>query len=339
MAKHVAEFEALIRRGLNKWDYPIHPLRHKHLKNVKEAYLNELLKHCSSDTFELGRMELFQREEEGEFLLCGLRKLNWDTNFFGFPVGRIEILTHSFGTNITEKAIQAATNILGSVLRFARQNQLKHIIAMADPSDVISINALERVGFLLKDTMFYHLFDLEKISLNLDQKNVRLGNANDLEDLMQVTLQCFNSREAIANRFYADPQYPAEKVNEMYKIWLMKSLTGERADRVFVVDYDGKPAGYLTAILPSQEHINLNISFGDQGVGCVSPNFQGKGIFALLHQGVLSWFKELNIKYALTRTAINTLGVNKVCSRHGSVIACSPHTFHLNLNGHHTENI
>jgi hypothetical protein len=117
----------------------------------------------------------------------------------------------------------------------------------------------------------------------------------------------------------------------MYRIWIQKSLSGDRADAVFVSEHQGVPVGFLTAILPTAEQQRLGIPFGDMGVGAVDPTAHRLGSFGKLHNAVLAWLKDQGINRALTRTALSTTGVNKACFRRGSTIPCSPHTFHADL--------
>lgn len=330
LSNQMLNFDDSLCEFLKNWKYTLHPLKHINLQMANAQLIDNLRKHLLPHTFEEGRIEIFNLPLKKSYLYCGLRKLLWDSEFFGFSVAKIEFLIHPFHSNVTLTAIEVIRQLLDEIKIFAKNKNIKHIIVMIDPLDIIAINALESVGFLLKDTMFYHLFDLKKIKLDMEDRRARFATMEDLEVLASITSKAFHSRESIANRFNADPQYPSNKIVEMYKIWLEKSLSGEKADRVFVVDYKDRPVGYLTAIMPKKNQYE-KIEFGDQVLTCIDPDFQRLGYFRILQKEVLHWFIQQNVLFSLIRTSINTMGVNKTSFRHHSFIACSPHTFHLDL--------
>jgi GNAT superfamily N-acetyltransferase len=328
------EFTGGIRKALQGWRFTAHPLRELNLAAVNEEYARKLCGQAELPDFASGRLKSALVKTKDGIWFWGIRKLVWDTDFFGFPIGRLEPLLHPHPYEVSTDLFKTAVEIVKSAITVSREQGLIHLTASADPSDAISIYALEENGFRLKDTMNYHVFDTSKMDLELEEKRARLAQPEDLPHLEKINLDCFANRHLITNRFNSDPQYKPELISKMYKVWIDNSFEGKSCDVIFVADHDGVPAGYLTGILPTPEQIELGIPFGDMGVGAVSPEHHGKGCFRIVHKELLCWFKEQGIRYVLTRTALSTYGVNKNCSKHGSAIVCSPHTFHLNLLEH-----
>jgi hypothetical protein len=328
--------EQLIARCLKDWRFLSHPLRDHHLEQVNTEYARKLLSMTNAKDFDSGRLLLQSFETSAGTWLCGIRKLTWDSSFFDFPIGRLEPFIHPHQVNISDEVLSTAVKLVRAATKLALDNNLEHLTASADPADAVTIYALEECGFRLKDTMNYHFFDLHKLTLQREKTVARPAREEDIAHLAEFTVRSFGNREYVTNRFNSDPQYPQSRVAEMYRAWIEKSVSGELADAVFVIDYEGLPIGYLTAILPTSEQIQLGIPFGDMGIGAVDPKNHGQGSFRILHKEVLLWFKEQGVRYAMTRTATTTSGVNKNCLRHGSTIACSPHTFHIDLRRHDT---
>ena len=323
--------QAAVREIIGDWRFIAHPLRERFLKPVLDEYSGKLWNEINLPTFEQGALKTITiRTRHGDWF-GGIKKLPWDSDFFGFGIGRIEPLVRATDIELSDATLSVACTLVAQLVSFAKARKLEHLIASVDPGDAIFIYALEESGFRLKDTMNFHFFDLNAIQLKEKSTSIRLGRAEDSTALGDIAFRCFGNQRYIKNRFSTDPQYPIEKVGEMYRIWIQKSLVGDRADAVFVSEHQGVPVGFLTAILPTAEQQQLGFAFGDQGVGAVDPSAHRLGTFSKLHNAVLSWFKELGINYALTRTALSTTGVNKACIRHGSTVPCSPHTFHADL--------
>lgn len=323
--------EDLIRGVCSAWKYPPHALRSINLEAVNQLFLDKFCELSLLETFEEGRLEVAKMDVGVGSIICGVRKLPWDTGFFGFPIGRLEPLINPYTGDLSPEAFANTSELVESAVDFAREEGLRHLIASADPSDVVSINALEAAGFRLKDTMNFHVFDMKKVNLEFGEIRGRQADFGDLDALESITRRCFSSRRYVTTRFGNDPVYASDKVAEMYFTWLKKSITGEIPGAAILVEQKGKPVGYLTTILPNEKEYALGIPLGDMGVGAVDPDFHGKGTFSILLNEVLGWFKEREIRHVLCRTAISTIGVNKNCSRLGSFVPCSPHTFHLNI--------
>jgi GNAT superfamily N-acetyltransferase len=314
------ELDRVISRALHNWLFLLHPLSSLNYDAVKHEYARKLRSLAELETLEKGRLHFASFETTEGAWFIGLRKLPWDSDFFGFPIGRLEPFIHPHRFEIFEDALTVAKDLVRTAIKTAQQYHLQHLTATADPADAITIFALEECGFRLKDTVNYHLFDLAQVDCKQKSSRVRLATIDDVTPLGEFTLRMFGDRQYIKNRFNSDPQYPKDKVAEMYKVWIEKSVRGELANAVFVIDCDDDvPVGYVTAILPSIGQIDSGIALGDMALMAVAPTYQRQGLNRILIVEALSWFKEKGLRYALTRTASTTAGVNKNSLRAGSI--------------------
>lgn len=328
-----ADAEQILRRSLSDWPFTFHCLREKAQSQVNEEYADTLVASLRASESPL---RLSINEQADGFWICGWKNLAWDSDFFGFPIGRLEPLLHPLKRAVSERGISILTALVKNAVDEARARGFQQLTAGADPADAMSIAALEEVGFRLKDTLNYHLFDLARIDLTpiapAAGVQVRFAEDQDGPALEELTLKSFGSREYIANRFNSDAQYPPEKTGELYRIWIRKSLEGQRAQGVLVAEHQGKIVAYLTAVVPGQDQIARGTGAGETALGAVDPDYHRLGLFRLLHKQLLIWFKEKHgLKYGETRTAITTRGVNSACSAHGSTVPCARHTFHIDL--------
>ena len=331
-------FKISLESLLASWPYHIHPLREQYQPNVTQEIIHRILKESCLSDFASGKPMWFSVDTNSTEWICAIKRLQWDSEFFGFEVARLDPFLHQIRSTITQDDLDNAARLVSHAVGEARESGIQHMTASADPGDAVTIHALEQSGFRLKDTMMYHFFDTEKLPFEQKERKTRLATVDDSPFLEDLTVRCFADRTYNANRFSNDPQYPASLVAEMYRIWVRKSITGERADVVLVIEFEGKPVGYLTGILPTPDQIERGVDFGDMGLGAVDPNYHRHGFFRTLHRELLTWFKENKIRRVQTRTALSTAGVNKSCIRNGSAVPCSPHTFHINLTSKTLEN-
>jgi len=325
-------FDQSLTQSINNWQFPLHPLRSIHRQAINEELLARLQALTKLPSNEDGQLQLTSAKLNDHSTVCGFRILPWDSNFFGFKIARIEFVIHPFHKILNQNSFDVVASTLAKTITALREQGCQHVSASVDPADIVTVNSLEECGFRIKDTINYHLFDLVKNPISSEAFTLgSIATIEDLPYLEDLTVRAFGSRQYIVNHFNNDLQFPQEKVAEMYKIWIQKSFTNERADAVMIVRKGTKPVGYLTAILPTEEQLKLGMNFADMGVGAVDPDYHGNGVFSTLHSSLLKWFQDRGIQHVLTRTAITTTGVNKACSKHRSVVALCPHTFHLNL--------
>ncbi|HMP50007.1 MAG TPA: hypothetical protein PKD05_00475, partial [Candidatus Melainabacteria bacterium] len=170
----------LIREVCSGWKYPPHALRSVNPEAVNRLLADKFCDQVALDSFEAGRLELAKKDVDAGSIICGVRKLPWDTGFFGFPIGRLEPLINPYTGDLSSDAFSNTSELVSSAVEFARERGLIHLIASADPADVVSINALEAAGFRLKDTMNFHVFDMDRVNLEFGQVRGREADSGDL---------------------------------------------------------------------------------------------------------------------------------------------------------------
>jgi dTDP-4-amino-4,6-dideoxy-D-galactose acyltransferase len=83
-------------------------------------------------------------------------------------------------------------------------------------------------------------------------------------------------------RFYADPHFNRERCDDLYALWLERSVSGELADAVWVPDVDGAPAGYVTVRQTS-------VATAQAGLIAIDPARRGAGHGAGLVAAAKQW--------------------------------------------------
>ncbi len=185
-------------------------------------------------------------------LIGSIKTLDWDSQFFGYPVGKIEPL-HLSPENL--KAILA--NLRGKI---------KLAYWFVDPKDKISNEAAKENGGFLLDRKTTYLRSVPRKMVSKKDSHIKsiLGRPLNRE-------LCLLALEAGEHsRFKLDPNCDGSEFEKLYIEWIRKSLSGEIAKDVLVYREKGRQVGFITL---GEKGGRCNI-----GLIAVSPEFRTKGI-------------------------------------------------------------
>ncbi len=196
-----------------------------------------------------------------------ITELEWDSAFFGMKVGKLTGITHS--VEIEERALEVARSA-GFKLLYA---------TVEHPLEATTLNRLDRFGVFLADQKASFICsDLTEITRECaSQISSLLGPSDPAMESLAILAGEFS-------RFRLDPRIPKGKFEELYRLWIRKSISREFADEVIVVRIDGDLAGLLTM---SQKE-----TVGNLGLIAVDPKFRGRGVGSDLVQGFMKWSAE-----------------------------------------------
>ena len=189
-----------------------------------------------------------------------IENLEWDSNFFGFPVGKI-------------------------VQEIEFSNQLEQIYQKTDLNLVYYFTKVEMNEDLLKSRYFNIILVDAKVAIHkqLNKKatvhpKVEVYKEEEVDpELMRLALTA-----GLHSRFFKDKNISHSKSKELYEIWIAKSVKRILADIVLVYREKGKIIGFMTILTQGiQPHVSLL---------AVDPQFEGRGVsFALMNsmEGIL----------------------------------------------------
>ena len=162
----------------------------------------------------------------GEDFLINVTMLNWDSNFFGFPVA--QVLTNRLDENS-----------LNDVMGFCRDNKVRLLQFKCD--------AHHRPSVLIAEDNNFHFADvritLEKKLTSEDIDNCilpndisfRLAERSDIPVLKEIVTDLYTN-----SRYYFDTNFPRDDVHGFYRNWIEKSVLGNFDDCVWVLCLGGK---------------------------------------------------------------------------------------------------
>jgi dTDP-4-amino-4,6-dideoxy-D-galactose acyltransferase len=185
-----------------------------------------------------------------------LTPLGWDSEFFGFPVARIE------PSSLDDES-------LARTLKCAQAEGFRLIYWAAEASRQAPPQALSEFRGLLVDRKAYYeteALDVSPVPPCLPVCELPRGPASP-------ALIALSIASGIYSRFRVDPSVPAGKFEELYRLWIDRSTRGEVADAVLAAsdaDGDPDPAGFVALSVAEGE--------GQIHLIAVRSDYRGRGV-------------------------------------------------------------
>jgi dTDP-4-amino-4,6-dideoxy-D-galactose acyltransferase len=236
--------------------------------------------------------------------MCNLVPVKWDSDFFGFPVGRLVVSDKVISLNNEMK--RTIKNSGYTLLYVVSNNRLQ--------SD------LDQLGL-----PFY-----SDIKITFGKKtDSLLAPVHDYIVDAQSAPYNFNEMAALGvsagaySRYTLDPFFPKNKFKEMYVEWIRKSLNGILADKVFLF-FEDTINGLIT--VKKKEQI------AEIGLVSVNPDHHSKGIGGKLLYAVNFFASHENCKEVFVATQAINEGAIRFYKKNGFVENSRRFIYHLWVN-------
>lgn len=163
--------------------------------------------------------------------------LEWDTELFGIPAARLDLLDACgpyAGARIEKQ------KLLASVLAQCRKAGIRHLSARVDTGNFTTIHVLEEAGFELIDGIQTFLLSLDGNHFPVPS-GTRFFEARDLPEVLRIGRTAF-----VFDRFHADHALLPAVADMVNESWTRNCCVGTAADAVLVAEEDGRVASYVT---------------------------------------------------------------------------------------------
>jgi len=145
-----------------------------------------------------------------------IERLNWDSQFFGYPVGKL----HASKTFEADSFIQEAM-------------AFKLIYVFSEDTIQLKNNELVDTRIILRKSVSEQAMKQGIVEFDLSQ--------HSYQKMLELTYLCgYNSR------FKIDKNFKNNEFERLYKTWIDKSISKEIANHVLVKVIDKEIAGFLT---------------------------------------------------------------------------------------------
>jgi dTDP-4-amino-4,6-dideoxy-D-galactose acyltransferase len=220
--------------------------------------------------------------------------LDWDTNFFGFPIARVN-------------GSQLNSTISENILRWCAENNIRCLYFLADADHPQTVRLAELHGFYLTDIRMELERRLEGISLpNETATGIRLAVGEDLPALLAIAGSAYQD-----SRFYHDGHFSGRQCDQLYRAWIENSLNGF-AQVVLVLGNPGNPMGFITCNTSEN-------SIGSISLLGVSSTSRGQGVGQKLIDASLAWFKKIGMLSVEVVTQGRNIAAQRLYQRNGFI--------------------
>lgn len=229
--------------------------------------------------------------------------LPWDSQFFGFPVGRLQA-----------QALPEAE--LRQVVRQARQEAWRLLYWFVDPADEQSAASAGAVGARLVD---------RKVRFGRAVPEVIPALPSHIVPTPAVTANLISLaiQSAHYSRFRLDPNFAAGTYERLYESWIRGSVAGQLARQV-LTSYPPSAPEPLGLITLGYEPTHVTI-----GLLAVQAGQRGKGIGRELVEAALHYAHAWQVPHLQVATQLDNEGACRFYQREGFVPEHEEHVYHI----------
>lgn len=207
-------------------------------------------------------------EDEGNTMQHDLQDLPWDSDFFGFPIAKVDL------SDLDREA-------LASIDAEARERGLTCIYGYLSPGSPAATYLPQESGFrLVEVALNLHRRPDQPRGERLTALDIRRGTEDDIPGLDQAI-----ENLAPWSRFAVDPRFGLEAALRMHTAWLERAAQSKDDERRLVVAEDGSGlAGCSIQVRSPDPHLEL--------LGVTRP---GTGSSSALMEDFLDWAGDVPI--------------------------------------------
>jgi ribosomal protein S18 acetylase RimI-like enzyme len=246
-----------------------------------------------------------------------LRRLDWDTNFFGRKMGVLGLIK----PEISVRAVERVARDLRLALHEAAADGYEHLILRLPANYANAIRAAEQAGLRLVD----FAVDLQvrlpgRSAASLVGPHVRPASPQDVVALQQIAGGAFG-----LSRFAADPFFSGDEVAAFYREWTTNLCNGLAA-AVLVAEASDEVAGFVSCAIESN-------GTGRIPLVATSETHRRRGIGRALIDASMCWFVGAGMREVFVKTQAANYSALALYQSWGFRIARAEVTLSANLNG------
>ena len=227
----------------------------------------------------------------------GWKTLAWDSEFFGFPAARLEVLAVSGGYT---EARHVATQLIEKTVDDAIAKGIRHIVARIDASSLTHAHALAEHGFEMIDGIQTFALDVASFTATELPANTRLAIASDADGVGSIARSSF-----IYDRFHNDVTIGTDAANRLHEAWARNSLAGAAADAVLLATSDDNTIEAFVTVKVDSDSPGLRIA--TIPLVATSIECRGKGAARRATAAAIAWCRSTGIAVVEVGTQISNI--------------------------------
>ena len=172
--------------------------------------------------------------------------LEWDSDFFGFPVARL---------------VDEGVESFEEALRSADANGIRCLYFLCSASDPSRLQQAIDAGFRPYDVRV-------ELSVDLEQTLPGAVNVRGAEPGDALALEAMAAERMRDTRFWADPRFPRDRVRDLYIAWVRRGMSTAPLRRTLVI---GDREGFITCRFERERGTGvielIAVATGKEGLG------------------------------------------------------------------------
>jgi GNAT superfamily N-acetyltransferase len=228
-------------------------------------------------------------------------RVRWASQHFGVEV---YMLRHLGIWGAPTHARERARRLVQASVEFARARGATTIQTWVPVDDIVVVHSLEEAGYRTMGVSGTWIFDFSKTPIpayrlekGVTVRGYRPGDEGTLARLASRII----SRH-MPNRFQADPHLPAEACDELYRQWMLDSISTDLADYISVVEWEGEVVGFCSLKCLGDRDGLCNLRLSELQLGAVVSEMRGRGLATQMHIHNLRWLQDkTDIAYVVTQ--------------------------------------
>ena len=266
-------------------------------------------------------LRFVRRSSGGDEVAVFARRLPWDSEFFGYPVARLDGVIPLNAPWHRPNADY--TDALSHLVESARTRGVRYLFASVDSRDLATLRALGALGFSLIETRVSHHLDLTDYSYP-ERYPVRAATPDDIVGLERTAQKMVNPYD----RFHADPFIDPAAVDRLMRRWVHASIAEGFADVTIVPDV-GQPTAFCTVKYHKDRWDRWGLNLGQTVFGAVEPEF--KGWYRRIISEINYHLRDVGAEHSYLTTQITHSAVIRVWESLGYRFGKGEHTMRIIL--------
>lgn len=240
-----------------------------------------------------------------------LRRLDWDTTFFGRKMGRLALTR-------PDATIDVLASELRHALAEAADDGYAHVILRVPADHHRASQAAEQAGLRLVDVALDLCARAPQRRAALVGPTIRPATAEDVDALRRIAEDAF-----YLSRFTADPFFAQEQAAAFYRQWISNLCDGLAAT-VLVAEASDEIAGFCACALEPREHGRIPLI-------ATSEAHRRQGVARALVEASLQWFGAAGCRSVYVKTQAANYPALTLYQRCGFVVDSAELTFSASL--------
>ncbi len=249
-------------------------------------------------------------------------ELAWDSEQFGFPAARMDLLIAS---GARSEASVIKRDLVSETVLACGNRGISHITARVDAADLTSIEALRKNDFDLIDgihTFSFRIPSGAQFSAEGRSFDVRLFRESDLPQVRELARTAY-----IHDRFHADSALDSETADRVNETWVVNSCLGHIADAVIIASAGDRVLGYVTCRIDKEATRVLGMGCGEIGMVATAAAARNGGVASAATLAALEWFSLQGVSFVEVGTQLRNIAAARLYERCGFRLAAASLTW------------